>query len=372
MLWCASFRMSQNQLNCRVKRLYADGGTEFINQTLKSHCLKQGIELHYSPARTQQLNGVAENSVRVIKDGTRAMMIQSWAPRQFWSYAGKHGTFVWNRSHVSDTTGKTPYELMYGKKPSMRSWGVFGCDAYYHVPKEQRDVFAPKMDPCIYLGHDAVQNCATVYVLRTKKIIRTRDVSFRESSFKHGVALTAGADRVLDLLQDGGEPDLLGLRPAESDDAAPQGGEIPAAAADEEESNEYEVDRILAQRKHRKHGQQYLVQWSTQEQTWEPAAMINEDAPVACKSSWLQIHRLMVHVALLDREDDQLQPQPSLRSQWKTDTTQTRRSPIRKPSTRSPAGAPLIMTHLKIYSKMILPQGGRKLTSKLSSKSTWR
>ncbi len=127
-----------------------------------------------------------------------------------------------------------------------------------------------------------MQNCATVYVLRTKKIIRTRDVSFRESSFKHGVALTGGADRVLDLLQDGGEPDLLGLRPAESDDAAPQGGiEIPAAAADEEESNEYEVDRILAQRKHRKHGQQYLVQWSTQEQTWEPAAMINEDAPVA-------------------------------------------------------------------------------------------
>ncbi len=269
---------AQTQLNCRVKRLYADGGTEFINHTLKSFCVKQGIELHYPPARTQQLNGVAENSVRVIKDGMRSMMIHSFAPRRFWSYAGKHGAYVWNRTHTSDTTKKTPYEMMFGKKPSMRSWGVFGCDAYLHVPKGQRDVFAPKMDPCIYLGHDPVQNCATVYLLRTRKIIRSRDVSFRETSFTHGIALTAGDSRVLDLLQDGRDHAGL-LVPPESDEAAPQGGqEIPAP---QEESNEYEVDRILAQRTHRKHGLQFLVKWSTNETTWEPADMMTEDSPEA-------------------------------------------------------------------------------------------
>jgi hypothetical protein len=280
-------RNAQTQMNCRVKRLYSDGGTEFVNQTLKVFCTKEGIELHYPPARTQQLNGVAENSVRVLKDGMRAMLVQSWAPMRLWAYAGQHGAYVWNRTHVSSTTGKTPYEMMYGKKPSMRSWGVWGCDAYYHVPKEQRDVFAPKMDPCIYIGHDPVQNCPIVYVLRGDKIIRTRDVSFREDSFKHAAALTAGAARVLELLGDGGEAagDLVGLQlqppSAELDEAAPQGGnEIPA---EEEESNEYEVDRIVAQRKHRQHGQQYLVHWSTDEQTWEPADMMAEDAPDAVR-----------------------------------------------------------------------------------------
>ena len=283
-------RNAQTQLNCRVKRLYADGGGEFINQTLKGFCAKEGIELHHSPARTQQLNGVAENSVRVIKDGMRAMLIQSWAPARLWAYAGQHGVYVWNRTHVSSTTGKTPYEMIYGKKPSMRAWGVWGCDAYYHVPKEQRDVFAPKMDPCIYVGHDPVQNCSIVYVLRGEKFIRTRDVSYREDSFKHAAALTAGAARVLDLLGDGGEAAggfvTVGVQPspAESDEAAPQGGnEIPAAVATDEESNEYEVDHIVAQRKHRQHGQQYLVHWTTNEQTWEPADMMAEDAPDAVR-----------------------------------------------------------------------------------------
>jgi transposase InsO family protein len=273
---------AQTQLNCRVKRLYADGGTEFINHTLKSFCVKQGIELHYPPARTQQLNGVAENSVRVIKDGMRSMMIHSYAPRRFWSYAGKHGVYVWNRTHTSHITGKTPYEVMFGKKPSVRSWGVFGCDAYLHVPKEQRDVFAPKMDPCIYLGHDAVQNCPTVYLLRTRKIIRSRDVSFRDTSFTHGAALTAGDSRVLDLLQDDGLRDLADLRPLpESDEAAPQGGRQITTPEPEDESNEYEVEQILAQRVHRQHGAQFLVKWSTDETTWEPAEMMKEDAPNA-------------------------------------------------------------------------------------------
>jgi hypothetical protein len=46
----------------------------------------------------------------------------------------------------------TPYEAMRGKKPSLRHINVWGCDAYCHVPKEQRSGLEPKAEPCIYYG----------------------------------------------------------------------------------------------------------------------------------------------------------------------------------------------------------------------------
>ena len=277
---------SQTQFGCKVKRLYADGGTEFVNKTLKSNLNWQGIELHFPPARTQQLNGVAENAVRSVKDGTRSLMIHSWSPSRFWSWAAKHTTFLWNRTHVAPITGKTPHEVLYGKKASAKHWGVFGCDAYFHVPKEQREVFAPKMDRCIYLGHDSTQNCASVYVLRTRKIIQTRDVSFRPTLFTHGAALAAGDTRVQELLDSGGdaipEEPVLGLKP-EVNEAAPQGGMEAPAVDEDASSEEFVVERVLAERKHRKLGRQYLIKWDSQETTWEPAAMIEEDAPLVVK-----------------------------------------------------------------------------------------
>ena len=46
---------------------------------------------------------------------------------------------------------------------------VWGCDAYCHVPKEQRSGLEPKAEPCIYLGHNDAQNAAYVLPLSTRK-----------------------------------------------------------------------------------------------------------------------------------------------------------------------------------------------------------
>ena len=213
-------RQAQTQCGCKVKRLYADGGTEFINQTLKAFCSEEGIVLHYPPARTQQLNGVAERSVRTNKEAARSMMLHAGTPTRFWYRAAMHATYLWNRTTVAPATGMTPFECVFKRKPSIRHWGVFGCDAFAHVPKEQRGAFAAKMEPCIYLGHDPVQNSAVVYVLRTGKLISSRDLEYREQSFTHGVALGRGDGAVADILAQGYTADDHGTK----DEAALQGG----------------------------------------------------------------------------------------------------------------------------------------------------
>ena len=253
-------RHAQTQLNCKVKRLHADGGTKFVNRTLQDWCSTQGIALHYTPARTQQLNGVAENAVRSNKDAARTLLAHGNVPIQFWCQAAMHATFVWNRVHVSDRTGMTPYESMYGKKPSAQNWGVFGCDSLVHIPKEQRTAFGVKVEPAIYLGHDAVQNCAVVFIMRTRKIIASRDIQYRNGSF----ALCASLNNA--------------LGPDPPDVVAPlAGGETSL------KDDRYSVEAIIDQRIVRGGRREFLVRWTGYdgEDTWQPAEQMQEDAPEA-------------------------------------------------------------------------------------------
>ena len=186
-------RRMETQFGRVAKRLYADGGSEF--KLLKDFLAKHGKQLLPSPPRTQQLNGGAERTVRTFKDYERTMVIHAGAPVRFWGRAGAHAAFVWNRAHISKETGMTPYEAMRGKKPSMRHLGVWGCDAFCHVPKELRDgAMAPKAEPCIYLGHNEAQNATNVLLLSSRKMICSRDVTFRSDSFTFMRALDRGGD----------------------------------------------------------------------------------------------------------------------------------------------------------------------------------
>ena len=266
-------RMARTQLGCSVKRLYADGGTEFINQTLTRSCSAEGIELHYPPARTPQLNSIAERLVRWSKDTARTMLFHSGLPARFWWRAASHACFVWNRTNIAPATGVTPFEAMFKRKPSAEHWGaaVFGCDAYFHVPKEQREVFGAKMEPCIYLGHDGVQNCAVVFDLRTCKEVRTRDVEYRSTRFTHAIALQEGGEHVSDILAKGFLEDKNPV-PARS---------LPSRVDFDrrrppEQAQQYEVERIIGKRT-RDGTIEYRIKWADYAEddcSWEPASNI--------------------------------------------------------------------------------------------------
>lgn len=256
-------RHAQTSLGCKVKRLHADGGTEFINSTLQEFCNTEGIKLHYTPARTQQLNGVAENAVRSNKDDGRTLLAHGNVPMQFWHHATRHATYVWNRVHVSDKTGVTPYEFMYRKKPSVKNWGVFGCDTFVHIPKEQRSAFGVKMEPGIYLGHDDAQNCAFVYIIRTRKIIASRDLAYRNGSFELCRSLASGLD----------EPAAAVVPPELDVDGDSVRGD----------PTRYDVDAIVDERILRNGRKEYLVKWLGYdgEDSWQAADQMQEDVPEA-------------------------------------------------------------------------------------------
>ena len=48
-----------------------------------------------------------------------------------------------------------------GKKPSLEHLRVFGCDAYVHVPKENKSKLDNKAEKCIFIGHKYGMNFGT-------------------------------------------------------------------------------------------------------------------------------------------------------------------------------------------------------------------
>jgi hypothetical protein len=272
----------------RVRRLRTDGGDEFINGRVKSFCRQNGIGLHYPPADNPALRGVAERAVRTVKDSSRTMLLQANVPAAMgWDHAAQHHAFLWNRTHVGKNTGKTPFEMMRGLQPNILHIGVFGCDVFVHQLRKHREsTFSPKALPGVYLGHDPQQNCPVVYMLHNGKKVRTRDVDFREGSFEHIRAVRHGrADEVAPLdyskePMDGGDQQLRQMPASDDVDNEPveePEEDEPAQAGTSKER--YSVRCITDSRS--KRGQlEYLVKWGGYPKpTWEPADVIQEDAP---------------------------------------------------------------------------------------------
>jgi hypothetical protein len=85
-----------------------------------------------------------------------------------------------NRSPSSTLDDKTPQEVWNGKKPSITHLKVFDCEAYVHVPKENRSKLDKKVENCIFIGYKYGLKGYNIWNLETKKVVYSRDVVFRE------------------------------------------------------------------------------------------------------------------------------------------------------------------------------------------------
>jgi hypothetical protein len=89
--------------------------------------------------------------------------------------------YLVNKSPSSALDDKTPQEVWIGKKPSLTHLKVFGCEAYVHVPKENRSKIDKKAEKCIFIGYKEGLKGYKLWNLETKKVLYSRDVVFRET-----------------------------------------------------------------------------------------------------------------------------------------------------------------------------------------------
>jgi transposase InsO family protein len=147
----AIIRLWERETQCQVQLVRTDGGKEFCNQQIDSFCRSQRIRHQRTFPYTPEQNGKVERLNRDLMEKARATMFQCGAPARFWAEAVSTANRV--RNVLPQMKAITPFQLFYGRKPSVSSSRVFGCIAYVHVPKQKRKKLDARSEPGMFVGY---------------------------------------------------------------------------------------------------------------------------------------------------------------------------------------------------------------------------
>ncbi|KAK1419497.1 hypothetical protein QVD17_28669 [Tagetes erecta] len=173
----------ENQLDCKVKILRSDNGTEFKNANVELFCAEKGIARQFSAPRTPQQNGVAERKNRTLIEAARSMLADAKIPITFWDEAIATACFVQNRTLLVQDKQKTSYELLFGRKPNISYLKAFGCPVTILNLNDHLGKFESKSDDGFFLGYSSVSKAYRVFNSKTNTVIETINVKFLENSF---------------------------------------------------------------------------------------------------------------------------------------------------------------------------------------------
>ncbi|CEM34227.1 unnamed protein product [Vitrella brassicaformis CCMP3155] len=177
MHYCTAVRMP--------KAVRTDGGAELIAGTWKAFCEQHQIRQDQSLPHHQSQNGVAERTIGVVCQLTRAALFQSGLPPSSWCFAAKTATYIKNRMPTkTNPSEKTPFELFWGYPPCIKHIRTFGARAYVHQRKDQRGKLEPRAKLGILVGFDPnTKDGYVVWLPDDRQFVISRDVQVDEHVF---------------------------------------------------------------------------------------------------------------------------------------------------------------------------------------------
>jgi len=190
---------------------------EYIKKIWRQELMKEGIKHEMTCPYTSEQNADLESSWRTLQQLTRANIKQSGLPKSFWNHAATYSAQQMNawpiskpknlsqQQSTSSNTPKTPpnainstnvkqnatrtyttpFEIFHGAKPRVELLHPFGCTAYVHVMKEDRD--DPKLSyrakEGVFLGSSRKRKGFKIYIPSSNQTITSRNVTFLPEDF---------------------------------------------------------------------------------------------------------------------------------------------------------------------------------------------
>lgn len=121
----------------RVCRIRTNCGKEFLNQRMEEFCLEHGIDHQDTVEVSSQQNDIVEKVNRNIFIAVRTLVNSANMNHKYWADAMMTAIYLIN-IWVPDS-GLSPFESFFGHKPSYDHLHSFGCEAYCHQSKSNRD-----------------------------------------------------------------------------------------------------------------------------------------------------------------------------------------------------------------------------------------
>ena len=118
---------------------------------------------------------------KTLEETIRSILADSELPKRFWAEALSTGTYLHSRSSTNSVQDKIPYEAWTGNNPNVSHLRIFGCDAFAHVPKDERSKLDSKTRRSIFLGYGQGVKGYHFYNKAQKRIFYSRNVVFDET-----------------------------------------------------------------------------------------------------------------------------------------------------------------------------------------------
>ena len=170
----------EKETGYEIKCLRSDNGGEYKSANFEAFLRDNGIKHECTVPKTPEQNGKAERMNRTLVEAVRTMLADAHLPKIFWAEPISKAVYLRNRSPTTAVTGKTPFEALTGKKPNVQNLKIFGCLAYSHVAKDERQKLDFKSNKCIFLGYECNVKGYRLYDVNKKKVFVSRDVIFNE------------------------------------------------------------------------------------------------------------------------------------------------------------------------------------------------
>ncbi|GJR26115.1 retrovirus-related pol polyprotein from transposon TNT 1-94 [Tanacetum coccineum] len=176
-------RKIQNQLGCSIVSIRTDHGREFDNEVqFGEFCNDNSITHNFSAPRTPQSNGMVERENRTLQEISRTMLNEQSLPQKFWCNAVDTSTYILNRILIRAILGKTPYEILRGRKPTLDYFRVFGSKCFILNSKDYLAKFDSKSYKGVFLGYSQNSKAYIILNKHTMKIEESLNVTFNETS----------------------------------------------------------------------------------------------------------------------------------------------------------------------------------------------
>ncbi|KAG2922339.1 hypothetical protein PC117_g16009 [Phytophthora cactorum] len=235
----------QKQFGKKVKFVRHDGAREFATNSLKDFYEDEGIEQQTTVPYAHQTNGTAERAIRTIVTIGRSMLHHAELDKCFWAEAAMTAIYVKNRLPSPKIEHKTPFEIVYKAKPSVKHMRVFGCRTYILTPKEKRLKWDPKARAGLFLGYEEVSKAYRLYDIEAGQVVISHDVNFDESTFGLSPPISdedykqaaKRKSRPSDEDEAARRPRAVRHRPGLEEASAPNNSSPQRADADEEEKS---------------------------------------------------------------------------------------------------------------------------------------
>ena len=165
----------------KLKAIRTDNGGEYTSKKFESYLKSEGIRHERTVPKTPEQNGVAERLNRTLVEMVRSMLIDANLSHKFWAEALSTAAYLKNRSPSRGLEGITPVEALTKRKPKVDHLRIFGCDAYVHIPKDERNKLDSKAKKTIFMGYGNETKGYRLYDPQRGKIFYSRDVKFNET-----------------------------------------------------------------------------------------------------------------------------------------------------------------------------------------------